>query len=570
MGRVPTSDCYPKVYTPAEMTESEFWKVASWRLSSINTMASSCGNPDVDLELWNKTLEEKDKGWIEGPYDPDYITELFGHDWSTIRRFLVVQGSKVRPIDDGRECHINEATATTNKLDLMTVDSLAVLARILMESIESGSFSFCLSGGETLSGTVDKAWSKQQFKMWQGRRLDLASAYKQLAIRPTDRRSVVIVVHNPINPECPALFVPNALLFGTTTAVYAFNRAATSLWYIAVMGMNLLSTNYFDDYPCIESGPLTTSSRDCMESLLMLLGWIVSEGDKSLPFTATFEVLGVDFSLTLHGIHPAFSVQNKKKRIDDLSDAITKIQADGYVSSREAAALAGKLQFAKGQVLGNVVSLAIAVLHHKAATNKLRVTLHNHELQALEVAKRSLTSGLPRKISSSDCKQPFLIFTDGSFEEDMCMVGFVALDPSAEKQFILSANVPERLILHWQRGGLSQIITQVELLAVIWAKFTLSTCLNNRRVIFFIDNEAARLGLIKGSSPSKDCMNLITSYYDIEVEYPSITWFARVPSHSNPSDAPSRGHSEQVTSYLKDVVKMPVSPPSGLVERLLA
>ena len=65
--------------------------------------------------------------------------------------------------------------------------------------------------------------------------------------------------------------------------------------------------------------------------------------------------------------------------------------------------------------------------------------------------------------------------------------------------------------------------------------------MKGRPVICFIDNDAARYALIKGSSPTPDSAWLAALYWEREATVGSYSWFERVPSPSNIADAPSRG-----------------------------
>ena len=86
-----------------------------------------------------------------------------------------------------------------------------------------------------------------------------------------------------------------------------------------------------------------------------------------------------------------------------------------------------------------------------------------------------------------------------------------------------------------------QLICQAELYPVVLVKSHYSVVLANRRVIYFIDNDPSRYGLIKMTSNSTASVKLIHLFYNLEAESPSYPWFARVPSASNPADEPSRG-----------------------------
>ena len=57
----------------------------------------------------------------------------------------------------------------------------------------------------------------------------------------------------------------------------------------------------------------------------------------------------------------------------------------------------------------------------------------------------------------------------------------------------------------WQK----QVIGQAELFPVLVAKLTWSKLLSGKRVMYFIDNEAARLGLVKAYSPVLPSLNII-------------------------------------------------------------
>jgi hypothetical protein len=58
--------------------------------------------------------------FLEGPYRSAHeVTAALGHDqWRIMRRFVIEQGSKLRPIDDGLEAQLNSAYTSTIRLDL--------------------------------------------------------------------------------------------------------------------------------------------------------------------------------------------------------------------------------------------------------------------------------------------------------------------------------------------------------------------------------------------------------------------------------------------------------------------
>ena len=53
-------------------------------------------------------------------------------------------------------------------------------------------------------------------------------------------------------------------------------------------------------------------------------------------------------------------------------------------------------------------------------------------------------------------------------------------------------------------------------------------------------------------------MHLIEQFYKFEAQWPCISWFARVPSRSNPADLPTRGlHSELAKAICGRIIAPP-------------
>ena len=75
--------------------------------------------------------------------------------------------------------------------------------------------------------------------------------------------------------------------------------------------------------------------------------------------------------------------------------------------------------------------------------------------------------------------------------------------------------------------------------------------LAGRRVIYFIDNEAARFSLLKGTSGKESMQQLTAAFHAVDLSFPSVAWAERIPSKSNPSDAASRGRSNECVKTVK-------------------
>ena len=154
----------------------------------------------------------------------------------------------------------------------------------------------------------------------------------------------------------------------------------------------------------------------------------------------------------------------------------------------------------------------------------------------------------PRTISTTDCIIPVMVCTDGAYEPELeelkSSAGLVVVDYATNVRMVQAIGISEELLNHWGRNGSKQLIAYLELWPIYWCFLSLeqySYFFRARRTILFIDNNAVRDALIKGSSPNVDmfCMLAIAS---LHISLSSLqAWFTRIASFSNPADAPSRG-----------------------------
>ena len=86
-------------------------------------------NPQTDEpgfaeHLEETAAEEVSLGFLEGPFVSEQeVSNILGHSkWRIMRRFVIEQGSKLRPIDDGLEAQLNAAYSSTIRLDLQDAD----------------------------------------------------------------------------------------------------------------------------------------------------------------------------------------------------------------------------------------------------------------------------------------------------------------------------------------------------------------------------------------------------------------------------------------------------------------
>ena len=134
-----------------------------------------------------------------------------------------------------------------------------------------------------------------------------------------------------------------------------------------------------------------------------------------------------------------------------------------------------------------------------------------------------------------------MIFTDGPCELDddggvWAGCGAVVHDPEAGTLEVFGNRVGDELAaILTSNGAKRQIVGQAELLPCVAADEV-----RNRNVRWYLDNEAARYGRIKGASPTRDSAKLIQELC-MDGELACQSWIERAPIASNCADKLSRG-----------------------------
>eukprot|EP00971_Amphidinium_carterae_P125539 2487057-Amphidinium_carterae.1 len=66
----------------------------------VATMTTASSDAELDGKVWATTLDEVEKGWLEGPLSDAQLESKAGPNWVPNHRFGLRQGRKIRVIDD--------------------------------------------------------------------------------------------------------------------------------------------------------------------------------------------------------------------------------------------------------------------------------------------------------------------------------------------------------------------------------------------------------------------------------------------------------------------------------------
>ena len=546
VGKVQATGVFRQQPKIGNLSENEFKDCAKFLRPALIGKAKSNMNAPHAQELYDITFAEAtEKRWLEGPLTQNEVDDKMGHGWMPVRRFCVEQGSKLRPIDDFCENRLNQTFSSVGEITLKTMDHVTWAVLILCKhSLHEGGMSFRLSTGEFFTGEVHDDW--KHGATFKATTIDLKAAYKQLPLHPEDKNKGVVTLANPCNGNVQ-FFLMNTLPFGAAASVLHFNHISALLWALGCQ-LGLIWSAYYDDYPLICPGGMEASTLGGAKALLGLLGFKYS-ADKLVQPDFQADMLGVRLDLGACG-KGVVQVSNKPGRIDEILQTLTTIVEERKLRPSDLPSQLGRLQFADMQIAGRSGRLAMHDLRGKGTTNTSMVDIDDSEIEALGFLCDRLRHGRPRTLTAGIAKHPILVYTDGALEYDdegrgQGTIGGVLVHPDGWVR-AFGCKVPENIMQSWTKDGKVHVIGLVELYAAVVALCSWYPLFEDRRVILFVDNYSAQDCLIKGSAKNREWRNLLLILEGIDDNLFAKVWVARVPSSSNPSDAPSRGDMESL------------------------
>ena len=467
------------------------------------------------------------------------------------------QGDKLRPIDDFSQFVVNAAFGAGEKVSMKNLDQIVAWSRAWRDSqTESGCALFEDTSGAIWEYPFHDEWSDGSWKLLEGRVADLKQACKQLAAAPAHSAVGVIAVRGP--DGMVNFFRARSLMFGQAAAVYGFLRFSRALAALGTSLFCLVLVEFFDDFTQIEPGPSAASAQEAMEGLIKLLGWQLSTSEeKRRPFSPTFVALGVqvDFAKLSEG---TILLSNKPGRVENIEKQVREVleARPKVMSFRVALSLRGKVAFAEGQTFCRMTGFVAKLLSEWASSFGGRKISEELEF-GLQFAVDHLKLAGPRVLSPKSELPPAVVFTDGACEDDGTSIGGVLfIDGQRPLVFgcVLALEDVEELK---DRAGQKQVIGQAEILPVLVAKLTWQKELEYRRVLFFVDNESAKIALIRAYSPVLSSLKLVMESAAWDYRHQCGSWYSRVPTVCNIADDPSR---MVVGDYLRSLGAIVVSP----------
>ena len=456
-------------------------------------------------ELWQKSMEEVARGWSEGPFTLEQAPE--GAIFS--KCFAIQQGKKVRPIDDLSQSFLNTCFGSEGKIELRDTETITAAILLFMRRCDADLV---------------------------GKTIDLKSAYRQLPLSTEALSMSFIAVKQPQTGEV-MLFRLLCLPFGAVAAVHSFIRISLALCHLGHFFWLLPWSTFYDDFTLLSTSSAAESSERSASFLLDLLGFDFDrDGDKAQPFCSHFRAPGVEFNLAGEG-HKTFQVGNTKERTDELVRDLGDLAAEGRICPKTWNRLRGRLHFVSSQLSGRAPKRLMRRISEYATAPKHVQGKHQPSVRnSLLQLQEYVSEAKPRTLRAFSSETVYF-FTDASQGGEAGLrMGLGAVLCNQHGSIVawfgiaLPQEIAEVLISEKQK-----VINELESLAVVLSFVLCEALIAERHVMCYLDNEAARVTLLKMTSES-DALSLLAHTCSLlEEAMGMFAFYARVPSRSNPS-----------------------------------
>ena len=533
-GPYPTTGIFPHANRQATTSIEDLWR-DSRSIQKAFMLHTDTSDPELSKEVFDLTLAEVQKGWLTGPFTTEDLDRRLGK-WIPNRRFGVRQGPKVRCIDDFSASGVNQTLSANETVDPDGLDRIAVNARAHMDALLT-SLSSRPSSSPFLHHDLhpDHAECRLVSRLW-----DLEAAYRQLPRAPSHSSLTVIAVFDPATGT-HKFFEQAPLAFGASSSVLSFNWVAEAIKQILISIFHVAATNFYDDFSVLEVETLARSARDTVEAVLALLGWRLKElKDFDVESTPLGAIL--DLSESVNG---KITIRNKPERVQELLTALDETMAASSLHRSVLPKLRGRLLFARSLAFGRCGGDALRAIGLAIQDSGSTTSMSPLLLNALRNLKEHLLNAKPREIRAVH-RLPPLVFTDGAFEPSPSgrprgSFGGILLDRTSGSYLFFRGVVSDFHLDHLLGLTAKTAIFELEVLPVLFAKILWANLLDGSSGIFFVDNDAAKAALINSYSSNLTVSKLLSTISGLDTSTGTLSWYERVPTHSNPADTPSRG-----------------------------
>ena len=208
-------------------------------------------------------------------------------------------------------------------------------------------------------------------------------------------------------------------------------------------------------------------------------------------------ILGVLFNTSSLHSQKSLHVEAKESRLQNLLLSIDSVLNRGFITPTVCSSIVGKFNCVCSTLFGKVGRCCTTTLRKIQYGNHTSVTITTALIRSLQLMNDEVPF-TSRRLQIMD-ENPILLCTDASDVSDRTpqqILGALLFNPLSSSLTYTACEVSAALVASWLPR--KSYMGQLELLATVLALSLWSTTLHERHVIFFVDNDSAASGLVKG------------------------------------------------------------------------
>ena len=472
-----------------------------------------------DSFLLSQSIQDAEQGFCSFPMRrADFLKAIRNQPHRLIPRCVITQSSgKQRIIDNADTGGQSSLSSDANKLVLCS--PLRVAHHV------AAAMAWLAPEDLALATATDS---------WETGGEDWPNAYRHSPMSAAEAAGCVVTFWHEEWSE-PAYQLYTGLLFGLPLAVTSFNRYSRLVEALGRRFTFVLVSMYFDDATLTDWASSKGSGQFAFEELKGTP--FVDEKKQPMAPTGTF--LGLDHDLSRCMSDGVVHFWARERLQSKMLDIINTARATGCLTPGTAAKLYGVANFFEQGVWGRVGAGGLAAIKERQYSRGTSLT---PELLICFEFLEAVISIHPRRqleIVPTSC-QRFCVASDAALEAPRQGTGgflIVWFDPPERREAFVSV-IPDQLYDVWGPGD--RKIAQLEMLMILFGLIARPHLFRNRRGIWFIDNVAALMCLIRGRSENPDLEHIANMVHAALFALHCWCFWEWIPSKSNWSDSISR------------------------------
>ena len=364
---------------------------------------------------------------------------------------------------------------------------------------------------------------------------DLPDAYRKIPMSPESSWACIVSYPGKAGTS-PRFRRYHSMLFGLPLAVTAFNRLPFLLQAMLRRCFAFLCSFYYDDGTFQDWKTTATNSQEVLAQVMELIGYPFATAKRQGP-SSTGDFLGLVHDLSSIEVDQQIHVWIRERLQVKIQDIMVTAQQTGQLYPGTAAKLYGCVTFLDQAVFGKIARAGLNAIkarqyldHTAHLTTELRRSFDTITAVLGLAPKRavglSLSAGA-RIAGASDAAQDATVGSGGFL--------------ISTKQFArlgVVVHITPSVVSLWK--SCEVYIAQLELLMVLQAILTFPDEFRQCSGVWYIDNIASLMSLLKGRSDNEDLDHMAQMIHLLLFHLRCSLWFEWIQSKSNWSDGISR------------------------------